>query len=184
MNKKIIYIILGILLIIIALNYKLILKQLYPVRYNSYVEKYAEENEIDPMLVYAVIKNESKFNPFARSHRGACGLMQITPKTGEYIAKLLKEEGYNESHLLIPEISIRYGCFYIAKLSKNYGGDIATTLAAYNAGEGNVKKWIEDGRGEDNRIYEDSIPFGETKKYVKNIKKDYAMYKFLYTKTR
>lgn len=169
-----------ILIFLLAVNNKKVLKYFYPVDYKTYVEKYSREYKLDPMMVYALIKSESRFNPEAKSRKGAIGLMQITPQTGEYISGLLGDSYFTVERLLKPEINIKYGCFYLSKLYKDFDGNIDLVLAAYNGGEGNVRKWLkeyDDGKGS---IRINDVPFEETKNYIIKVKKDYKIYKYIY----
>jgi len=171
----------AIVIIIVCIAYRPVLKRMYPVQNKKAVEYYSQEYGLDPLLVYSVIKVESKFNPYATSPKGAKGLMQITPSTGKYLSGLLGEKDFSEKHLYEQETNIRYGCFYLSKLLKDFEGDLVLALAAYNGGEGNVRKWLENHEGEEKFGAED-IPFEETKSYVKKVKHNYRMYKFLYGK--
>ena len=96
MSKKIWGIILIIIIIFIGINYKSMLKSFYPIQYKSIVTKYCSKYELSPYRVYSLIKVESKFNPYAKSSKGATGLMQITPSTGKYISKLIGDLYYND----------------------------------------------------------------------------------------
>lgn len=182
MSRKITVGILILLILGTLLNYKRILFYFYPVHYEEIVTKYSEKYEIDPYLVYALIKTESKFNPYAKSHKGAIGLMQITPKTGSYLAGLIKENGFEEEMLYNPERNIKYGCFYLSKLSKDFEGNLDLVLAAYNGGEGNVRKWIKSDEDGKKYLNPEEVPFKETKNYIKKVKSDYKIYRFIYTK--
>lgn len=169
-----------VLIIMIFINYKSILKKFFPVQYNQSVLKYSELYNVDPYIIYSIIRVESKFNPYAKSKKGACGLMQVTPKTGKYIANLLNINNFDESLLYNPDLNIQFGCFYFSKLYNDYNSNIDCALAAYNGGSGNVAKWIitnDDGK---KFLDIDKIPFNETKNYISRVKKAYNIYKFLY----
>lgn len=144
----------------------------YPVEYSSYITKYAKENDLDPYLVISVIKQESNFVPDARSPYAA-GLMQLTEETAhEYAAKMgLTNYDYTE-----PETNIQIGCYVLRKLIDKYE-IVDTALAAYNAGMGNVDKWLADPEYSGDGENLDHIPFPETRHYVKNINKYMAEYK-------
>ena len=169
----------AVVIILLGLVYRPIMNRLYPIQNKKTVEYYSQEYGLDQMLVYSVIKIESKFNPYATSSKGAKGLMQITPSTGEYLSKLLGDKDFSENMLYEKETNIRYGCFYLSKLISDFKGDLVLALAAYNGGEGNVRRWLEKhDEGEEFRV--DDIPFSETKSYVKKVSKNYSIYKFLY----
>lgn len=175
--KKIIRLLLLIFIILIAMNHKNILKKIYVTEYSDFVYKYSKIYNIDPLLVFSIIKAESNFNRNAVSTKGAVGLMQITPSTGQDISKQLRDKYFKREDLLNPELNIKYGCFYFKKMIDMYNGDINLALMAYNAGYGNVNKWI-DKMGENLTIEE--IPFYETRNYVKKINKYYNIYRYLY----
>jgi soluble lytic murein transglycosylase len=184
-NKRIfkVLIILIILLALIPFSKSLtgtVLKHFYPLTYSEYVEKYSVEYGVDKNLVYSVIKAESGFDPKAVSPREAKGLMQILDSTGEWAAEKIKIENFENSMLLEPETNIRIGCWYIARLLKQYNQDIELALAAYNAGSGNVSKWLKDNSISSDGKTLDRIPFEETENYVGKIKKYNNIYKRLY----
>ena len=139
---------------------------IFPIRYYGYVKKYCSEYEVEPSVALAVIWTESKFRPQAVSSAGARGLMQLMPSTAEWLSKMLGEE-YSDDKLYEPEYNIRLGIFYLSYLRQSFEGDYV--LAAYNAGEGNVKKWIASG-GE--------IKFAETQNYIKKVNLIQKLYKF------
>ncbi|HBB29710.1 MAG TPA: lytic transglycosylase [Clostridiales bacterium] len=180
MLKKIIKVISLLLIIIIIMNYENVLKKFFPTDYQEIVTTYAEKYNLDPYLVYSIIKVESGFDASAKSYKGAIGLMQIMPQTGEYISNLLGEQGFTEGKLYDPEINIRYGTYYFSKLYKNYYEDLDMALAAYNGGEGNVRRWIrEDSEGK-KYIDMNDLMFEETRKYLYKVKKNYLFYRYIY----
>lgn len=166
-----------IVVILLGIFHKPILKQIYKVEYKEVIDKYSEEYNVDRILMYSLIKKESKYDPLAISKKGAIGLTQVMPETGEYIAKLLKDDDYNENSLFDAETNIKYGSFYLAKLDKDFNGDLEAVIASYNGGEGNVRKWMSENNG---HLDEEKIPFKQTKDYVKIIKRDYKIYDYLY----
>ena len=175
------------MILIVYLGYKKVpelIKVLYPYNYQQAIVEHSEKYSLDPKLVAAVIKAESNFYVFAKSKKGALGLMQITPSTGKWIAKKLGYEKFDEEMLYNPETNIRFGCWYIDYLSKHYDYNFKYVFSAYNGGEGNVDKWISSETiGGDVSNVED-IPYPETKKYVKKITMNYKIYKALYEDTK
>lgn len=157
-----------------------VLKYFYPVTYSEYVEKYSTEYGLDKALVYSIIKAESGFDPNAVSPRKAKGLMQIMDTTGEWAAEKIGIKNFDSSMLMNPQTNIHIGCWYIARLLKSYNHDIDLALSAYNAGSGNVTKWLKDADISSDGKTLDRIPFEETQNYVKKIKKYSNMYKKLY----
>jgi len=157
--------------------YHVTYNNLFPRKYRYFVEYYSAEYSLDTNLVYSVIKAESNFEADAVSPKNAIGLMQITGSTGKWAAELMDNEHFEEYMLFEPETNIEIGCWYLDRLIENYG-DEKTALAAYNAGSGNVSKWIrESGTG---RLELENIPFAETKKYIKKITGFKKIYDFLY----
>lgn len=153
---------------------------LYPYPYKEIVDRYAERYEIDPYLAAAVIKSESNFRQDVHSHRGAIGLMQLMPDTAEWIASRLEDDAYSETRLHEPDCNIQYGIWYLAHLEQDFDGNKVLSLAAYNAGRGNVEDWIKEYRwGMDfNRI--DEIPYEETRLYVERVLRYEKKYRELY----
>ena len=131
----------------------------YPLHYSDLVREQAGKRGIDPALLAAVIYQESKFRPSAKSSSGAIGLMQLTPTTAKGIAIRTGGSRFHTSDLLDPEINIRYGAWYLANLFRKYGNE-RLVLAAYNAGQGNVDKWRAAGQ---------PIEFSETRAYVARV---------------
>lgn len=160
--------------------HKIIIKQIYPQKYSEYVEKYAEEYNVDSLLVYAIIKAESNFKPEVVSKSNAVGLMQLMDATAEDTANKLGME-YNKEDLTNPEINVMLGTKYFSTLYETYK-NIPIALTAYNAGSGNVDKWIAEGTISADSSDIENIPFRETNNYVRKILRDYEIYKDLYNK--
>ena len=139
----------------------------YPLRYTAIVRARARAEGIDPALLAAVIYQESKFHPSARSSSGAIGLMQLTPSTAKGIALRTGGTAFRVSDLTNPEINIRYGTWYLHDLVAKYGS-LPLALAAYNAGQGNVDRWRAAGEG---------IQFPETRAYVSRIEQLQRVYR-------
>lgn len=131
----------------------------YPLRYEEFVTGHADNYGLEPQLVAAMIYQESKFDPDARSSSGAVGLMQLLPETGQGIADRTGGDKWKPGDLLDPELNIRYGSWYVRHLLDKYE-DEELALAAYNAGQGAVDGWRERGVG---------IQFAETKHYVRRV---------------
>lgn len=187
--KKAIKILSIILIIIILLcsSYKIfnieekILLYLYPIEYEEYVYKYSEELNIDPMLTFAIIKTESNFDEKIESKSGAIGLMQLMDKTAQEQAEKLKIE-YTKEMLYDPETNLKLGLNYFNMLFDYFNQNYVLAFAAYNAGLGNVQKWIKEGTIKADGSDIENIPFKETNMYVRKIIKNYEIYKELYLK--
>jgi soluble lytic murein transglycosylase len=165
---------------VIAFIFNNAAKLVFPVKFKEYVIEYSEKNNIDPNLVFAIIKAESNFNPRAVSHKNARGLMQISEITGSWGAERVGIKNYNSEMLFDPEINIRIGCWYLGTLMNEYSGRVDLVIAAYNGGSGNVNRWLKDENYSSTGTSLDKIPFKETERYVKKVKNNYMIYKGLY----
>lgn len=173
-------IIITIFIIIVLKPQNYILKKIYPKEYEEYVYKYAEENDIDPLLIFSIIKVESNFNRNITSISGAIGLMQLMESTAVEMADEIGEEVIIKESLYNPEKNIKIGVNYYAYLVERYNGNIFIALAAYNAGIGNVDAWIQKGIINEDGSNIENIPYKETNNYVRKINRDYKIYKMLY----
>ena len=157
-------------------------KNIYPVKYSEYVEKYSTKFGVPQKVIYAVIKTESDFNETAVSVASAHGLMQMTEETFFDVAAMLGETP-SAFDIYDPETNIRYGTRYLFYLYEMYDGNWDTALAAYNAGLGNVNKWLEDASLSDPDGNLTDIPFKETREYVKKVNTAIKKYEKLYDLT-
>ncbi|WP_243138180.1 lytic transglycosylase domain-containing protein [Heliorestis acidaminivorans] len=157
-------------------------KIIYPLPHKETIFKYARQNDIDPYLVAAIIRRESKFWIWAESPQGAKGLMQLMPQTAEWIAQEMDMNDYSHDKLYEPHRNIKMGCWYLANLNKEFQGNIILVIASYNGGRGNVRQWIDEKgwTGQEHSI--DMIPYPETRAYVKGVLQDYQIYRNLYEK--
>jgi soluble lytic murein transglycosylase len=142
----------------------------YPLRYEQIVRGHARNYDLDPALLAAVIYQESKFRPDAKSDSGAIGLMQLQPETAKGIAIRTGGSRFQTSDLYVPEINVRYGSWYLRHLLDKYD-DEETALAAYNAGQRNVDEWRAEGKG---------IQFSETRAYVDRVEHLKGVYRDAY----
>lgn len=176
--KKIIVFVLGAALILslcVGAAYRL-----FPIKYEKFVEKYSEEYELNKYLVLGVIYAESGFNE--KAHSGlARGLMQLTDETAVWIAGKIGI-GYEGNMAEDPETNIKMGCYYLSYLIKKYE-NTETALAAYNAGMGNVSKWLEDANYSKDGKTLFNVPYAETEKYVKRVKLFTYIYSKLYKRS-
>lgn len=154
----------------------------YPLSDSELVFPIANEYEVDPYLVFAIIRAESKYQTSAESPVGARGLMQIMPETAVWIAQQMKIEALNPDDLHDPELNISLGCWYLKDLDKEFGGNLPLTVAAYNAGRGKVNQWRQEGKWDGDPGKIENIPFEETRQYVKNVLSNYAAYQAIYVK--
>ena len=142
--------------------------------------QYAIENNISPYLVAGVILAESKFNPQARSPKGATGLMQIMPETGQWIVSQIENEYESVGDLTDPETNIQLGTWYLSSLKKEFSGNEVLILAAYNGGRGNVKQWMNKYGWTQQFDGIEQIPFKETREYVGKVLRNKQRYEELY----
>ena len=167
-----------IIIALLLIGIKPVFKLFFPLQYSTQVQKYAKQNNIDPYLVYAVIKAESNFKSSASSTKGANGLMQLTDETAKWCAAKMGNDSFDVQKVLEPETNISIGCWYISYLLKNSEGRLVNALASYNAGGSNVNSWLTE-HGSDT-LDADKIPFPETRNYVKKVIFNYKMYSTLY----
>jgi soluble lytic murein transglycosylase len=135
------------------------------------------DHGVDPHLVAAIIREESTYNPAAVSQAGALGLMQVTPQTGEKIASRLGGEAFSPERLFDPSYNIKLGSRYLGQLAEKFNHNPIYTIAAYNAGPDVVAKWAQQLGGGDPDEFIESIPYTETRLYVKRVLRSYREYK-------
>ena len=160
-------------------SYNIFLRKVYPIKYTDVVNTVSKKYNIEPELIYAVIKIESDFIVDAESGAGAKGLMQITDDTFEWLQLYRGSPGMDTVFLMNPEVNIDYGTMFICMLRKKYNDD-TLVLSAYNAGINAVEKWLKDERFSDNGKELKFIPYSETSEYVRKIKQTKAIYRELY----
>jgi soluble lytic murein transglycosylase len=142
----------------------------YPLRYASIVRGHAQNYDLNPALLAAVIEQESKFRADAKSSAGAIGLMQLQPATAKGIAIRTGGSKFVLSDLYDPEINVRYGAWYLHHLLLKYR-DERLALAAYNAGQENVDRWRAQGEG---------VQFAETRAYIDKVERLKGIYRRAY----
>ena len=138
-----------------------------PLRHDDVIRQQAADKGLDPALIAAVIYEESRFRD-QTSHAGARGLMQITPETADFIARRSGGHRFVQEDLASPQINIAYGSYFLRYLIDHYGGNVTLAIAAYNAGQANVDRWVGRVGGSDGFDAAD-IPFPETRAYVENV---------------
>lgn len=155
---------------------------LFPRPYWSDLTRYSTENGLDPLIVAALVRQESEFNPLAVSRAAAIGLMQLLPGTGKKTARDLKLRHFSPSELYDPTTNLQLGTAYFRQMLNRFDGHIEYALAAYNAGSDRVDNWRSaDYAGMDEFV--ESIPFTETRDYVQAIVRNAAVYKMLYDRS-
>ena len=152
----------------------------YPFPYRELVTARAEELGLDPFLLAGIIRQESAFVPAIVSAAGAVGLMQVMPATGRQLAGRIGPRGFRTETLETPELNVHLGTRFLADMIKRYDGDIPLVLSAYNAGPTRANRWRLLPEAEDPQRFTERIPFAETRGYVKNVTRNWALYRWLY----
>ncbi len=181
MKKR--YVLLGVLLVVLltSLGSRQILKWMYPLYHYDVIEQNALFFQVDPMLVAAIVRVESKFKETNVSHAGAIGLMQLMPETAQWIADQSGLAYSVPEDLAQPNTNIRLGSWYVAYLEKRFKDNRIAALAAYNSGPSRVEKWLTDGTWDGTIEHLEQIPVGETRHFVQRVLYNYERYKEIYT---
>jgi soluble lytic murein transglycosylase len=135
---------------------------------------------VDPLLVLAVIREESNFFPGAISTSDARGLMQLLPSTAKWIAQSKLGIAYREEDLFDPETNIRLGTWYLGSLLGQFGGDVSRAVAAYNGGPGNVTRWLEAAGSVSRAEFPGLLALAETREYLVKVLNAWLTYRGLY----
>lgn len=189
MKKKLIYrwkkrilliLVLG-LMAILFLKSDLLGSWMYPILYKDDIRSSASNYGLEPQLVAAIIRAESNFVTGRESKKGALGLMQLMPDTANWVVEKAGFTAVDDDMLLHrADVSIEIGSWYLSSLHKQFGRNAVAAVAAYNAGPGNVRKWLESGSWDGEMDSVKDIPFGETRHYVQRVFYYYNKYKDLY----
>jgi len=140
----------------------------YPAPYGDVLQRQARIRDLDEPLVLGLVRQESRFLTDARSSAGAEGLMQLLPSTARIAAKTIGMKNFRPSHLVRPEVNAELGAFYLRQMLDRFGGNTVLAIAAYNAGPIRANKW-RDVKPLEGAIYVETIPFSETRQYVKKV---------------
>jgi soluble lytic murein transglycosylase len=164
-------------------NAPLFLQRLvYPNYYANLIVPEAQAHNIDPMIVFALMRAESLFDGAVTSSASAGGLMQIIPPTGEQIARDLRWSNYQQSDLYRPFINVKFGVYYLRHYGLDFlDGDMYAAWAAYNGGPGNAQRWKNAANG-DTDLFVENISLGETRLYIDRLRENLAWYQRLYRK--
>jgi soluble lytic murein transglycosylase len=158
----------------------LLLKTLYPTPFGALVMEEAALRDVDPLVMYALMRQESQFVPDAHSHADARGLTQVIPSTGAGIAEQLGDTRYSVEDLFLPHVNIRYGTYYLASNMPQFDRKLLPTLAAYNGGPGNADRWLAGSALIDPDLYTERIDFFETEHYLRLVYTNYGFYSQIY----
>lgn len=160
-----------------------ILTWAYPRGWPALAAEQTQTYGLDELLLYALIRQESRFNPEAGSAAGALGLTQVIEATGEEIAQALADADYSREDLLRPARSIEFGAYYLARRLEEFEGAAGVALAAYNGGPGNAARWAGEDPSIDPDLFYERITFSESRLYVQLVLENYAWYNYLYRHT-
>ena len=151
----------------------------YPVYYDELVLTTAAEYGYDPLIQFALLRQESLFESFARSGAAAQGLSQVIPDTGAYIAQRLNWPDYVNEDLYKPYVGVAFGGYYLDQQIDAFDGSVHAALSAYNGGPGNAARWYGTA-GDDIDLYVETVDFPETRSYIERIYSGYDIYRYLY----
>ena len=151
----------------------------YPAFYSDLVLPAAQARGIDPLLLFALVRQESLFDRYATAAAGEKGLTQVIPSTGDYIATQLDWPSYQHAVLFRPYASIAFGAYYLWEQLNRFDFNVPVALAGYNAGPGNAINWLETS-GSDPDLFVEAIGIEGTRGYVQRIYEHYHVYRVLY----
>ncbi len=158
----------------------LVTRMLYPLAYGDIIVASAVAHGLDPFLVTAVIREESRFREDAVSSKGARGLMQLMPETGQWVALKMGMEGFDEDHLHDPKTNIMMGCWYLSHLLESFDDSVPLAVAAYNRGATRVRTWLAEGIWSGSPSELGDVPTEETRIFVERVLRSRRMYRWLY----
>lgn len=148
----------------------------YPIKFKNEIKKFSDKYSVSSYIVASVINVESSYNEKALSNKGAIGLMQILPSTGEWLAKKISIDNFSTQMLYDPALNIEIGTFYLKYLLNKFS-NLNTALCAYNAGEGVVSNWLSDKNYSQDGKTLIKIPYKETNLYIEKLQKNFNFYK-------
>jgi len=153
----------------------------WPAAYGEYVrDSTSAPGSVEPALVLAIMREESSYRPKILSPSGARGLLQIMVPTGERLAERMGQSHFDPDDLFEPETNIRLGAHYLGELQRRFDGRMSASIASYNAGPLAVESWITEADTRDDDEWVESIPYDQTRSYVKRVLRSYHAYRVLY----
>jgi soluble lytic murein transglycosylase len=155
-------------------------KLAFPMPYRTDLERFAKQNDTDPFLMAALIRQESEFNPKAVSRANARGLTQILPSTGRELSRRLNVKPYTTARLFQPVVNLQLGTFYLKSITASLGGHREAALAAYNAGLSRAHAWLSWGDFREPAEFIETVPFTETRTYIQTVLRNADVYRRLY----
>ncbi|MBB3151487.1 soluble lytic murein transglycosylase [Paenibacillus endophyticus] len=181
LKKRVLLVLLLGLLTIMFLKSDWLATVMYPVKYKDDIRASASNYKVEPHLVAAIIRSETNYQTGKDSKKGALGLMQIMPDTAEWVVQKAGFQDVTEDTLRHrADVSIEVGSWYLKSLNQQFDQNMVAAVAAYNAGPGNVRKWLDTGVWDGSIEKVKEIPFGETRHYVQRVIYYYNKYKELY----
>lgn len=156
------------------------LEMLYPAPYADSLLKYAAPRGVDPRLLLAIMRQESRFQPDVKSNAAARGLMQFISTTSKKVARELGRENFKQDELYHPPTAILFGSQYLADLFKLFPSQPEAVAASYNGGEDNMKRWLARSRSNLPDLYVPEILYSQSKDYVYKVMASYRMYRLIY----
>ena len=157
---------------------------IFPFPHREMISREAEEWGVDPLMVAALIRQESAFQADIVSFAGAVGLMQVMPTTGSELARRHGVSGFHESNLRVADVNLHLGAAYFAQMLGRFSGDLPLVLTAYNAGPTRARRWANLPEASDAVVFAEVIPIEETRGYVKSVSRNVALYRALYGEGR
>lgn len=152
----------------------------YPKGFKEFVGPYSKKYGVDELLVYSIIREESRFQKDVVSPADAVGLMQLIPPTARTVARQIGINGFSTAMLTIPRINIEMGIFYFKQVLDKFNGDVELALASYNAGPHRAADWKTRFYGLEKDEFIEEVPFRETRNYIRRILRSYGAYKAIY----
>jgi soluble lytic murein transglycosylase len=156
----------------------------FPKAYNQFVSKYSQQINVEPELIWGIMRAESTYKRDVISPVGALGLMQVMPSTGFKVAQSIKDKDFTPKKLLEADTAIKIGAHYLKRLEKKFDGYIPLVAAAYNAGPHRVMSWLAQFGNLEVDEFVEHIPFLETRNYVKKVSSYFHTYSVLYSNKR
>lgn len=156
------------------------LRLLYPAPYADAIVRAANTHRVDPRLMLAIMRQESRFRPDARSYAAARGLMQFISDTADEVAAKLEIRHFEQNDLYYPPTNIRFGAAYLEDLFADFPTRTEAVVASYNGGEDNMRRWFNRARSNLPERYVPEIAYAQTKDYVQKVIASYRVYMYLY----
>lgn len=181
LRKRVLLLLLIGLVLFLFLKSDWIGRQMYPVKYSEDIKASASNYNMDPYLIAAIIRVETNYTTGKVSSKGALGLMQLMPDTADWIIEQANFSKVSREMLINrADVNIQAGVWYLGSLHRKFDGNSIAAVAAYNAGPGNVNKWLTNGVWDGKLESVRNLPYGETRHYVQRVIYYYNKYKQLY----